>query len=152
MGALNDTMKRLITDFNIGVVATVNEDGTPAASPKGTFVVVDDDCIAFGNIRSPGTADNIRARADIEVNFIDVLKRRAVRVKGKAAIVEKSSDDGAALMPHFESLWAPYIEHMENFVRITIDHAELILSPAYDLGHTAAELRQSNMDKLAQIT
>ena len=62
-------------------VATTNEDGTPAVSPKAIFVVVGEPRIAFGNIRSPGTAANIRSRPDVEVNFIDVLARRVVRVK-----------------------------------------------------------------------
>jgi len=75
-------------------VATTNEDGTPAVSPKVTFVIVDDGCIAFGNIRSPGTVANIRTRPDVEVNFIDVLTRRAVRVKGRAEIVERESETG----------------------------------------------------------
>lgn len=67
-------------------MATTNEDGTPAVSPKAIFVVVDEPRIAFGNIRSPGTVANIRARPDVEVNFIDVLARRVVRVKDRAEI------------------------------------------------------------------
>ena len=65
-------MIRLIEDFNAGSVASTSADGTPVVSPKGTFVVVDDGCIAFGNIRSPATVENLRARPDVDVNFIDV--------------------------------------------------------------------------------
>ena len=53
MSNLTEPMKRLIRNFSVGAVATINEDGTPAVSPKATFVVVDDECIAFGNIRIP---------------------------------------------------------------------------------------------------
>ena len=60
MTKLTAPMKRLIANYNAGSVATTNEDGTPAVSPKATFVVIDDGCIAFGNIRSPDTVANIR--------------------------------------------------------------------------------------------
>ena len=73
MSKLTEPMKRLIQNYSAGAVATLNEDGTPAVSPKATFVVIDDGCIAFGNIRSPGTVANIRSCPDVEVNFIDVL-------------------------------------------------------------------------------
>ena len=148
MGTLNEPMKWLIESYSAGAVATINEDGTPAVSPKATFVVLNDETVAFGNIRSPGTVANIRRCADVEVNFIDVLTRRAVRIKGRAQIVEKDSDAGQGMIPAFEARWAPYMDVMRNFVAISITHAQLILSPAYDLGHTAEDLRQVNMDKL----
>ena len=144
-------MKQLITNYNAGAVATVNEDGTPAVSPKATFVVIDDRTIAFGNIRSPGTVANIRRRPDVEVNFIDVLCRRAVRIKGAATVLEKTSEQGQRLMPAFETHWSPYLDAMQNFVSISITQAELILSPAYDIGHTAEELRHINMEKLNKL-
>lgn len=140
MKKLTAPMKRLIANYNAGAVGTINEDGTPAVSPKATFVVIDDGCIAFGNIR---------ACPDVEVNFIDVLTRRAVRVKGRAEIVEKASDAGRRLLPAFREHWAPYLPHMQCFVSISVTYAQLVLSPAYDLGHTADELRRVNLDKLA---
>ena len=149
MDKLTAPMKRLITTYNAGAVGTVNDDGTPAVSPKATFVVVDDGCIAFGNIRSPCTVANIRSRPHVEVNFIDVLTRRAVRIKGRAEIVEKDTGAGQRLLPVFQEHWGPYLPHMQCFVSISVAHAELILSPAYDIGHTADELRRVNLDKLA---
>ena len=151
MQKLTTPMKRLIADYSAGAVGTINEDGTPAVSPKATFVVVDDGCIAFGNIRSPGTVANIRSRPDVEVNFIDVLTRRAVRVRGRAVIVDKASEAGRRLLPAFRELWTPYLDRMQNFVSISITHAELILSPAYDIGNTAEELRRVNLDRLAGL-
>ncbi len=152
MSKLNKPMKHIIENFNAGAVATINADGTPAVSPKATFVIINDEYIAFGNIRSPGTVANIRARPDVEVNFIDVLTRRAVRIKGRAEIIEKTSTAGQHLLPAFEALWAPYVDSMQNFISISIAQAELILSPAYDVGHTAKELQQVNWDKLSRLT
>ena len=120
-------------------------------SPKATFVIINDKCIAFGDIRSPGTVANIRLRPDVEVNFIDVLTRRAVRLRGKAEIVPIKSIAAKELVPAFQEHWGAYLTYMQNFVSISITHAELILSPAYDIGHTAAELRQINLDRLAGI-
>jgi general stress protein 26 len=148
---LTKLMKKIITDYNAGAVATVNDDGTPAVSPKATFVIVDDNRIAFGDIRSPGTVANIKQRSDVEVNFIDVLTRQAVRVAGRASIVEKDSEAGQKLMPLFQQSWAPYLDAMQAFVSISITRAELILSPAYDAGHDKAELTRVNLEKLNQL-
>ena len=151
MSKLTAPMRKLIESYSAGAVATVNADGTPAVSPKATFVVIDAGCLAFGNIRSPGTITNIRACPDVEVNFIDVLTRRAVRVKGRAEIVEKGSESGKRLLPAFEQHWAPYLDLMQSFVSISITQAELILSPAYDVGHTAEDLRRVNLEKLSNL-
>ena len=148
---LTKPMKKIITDYNAGAVATVNDNGTPAVSPKATFVILDDSCIAFGNIRSPGTIANIRQRANVEVNFIDVLARQAVRIAGLASIVEKDSEQGQRLMPLFQQSWAPYLDAIQAFVSISITRAELILSPAYDVGHSKAELTRVNLEKLNQL-
>lgn len=151
MSKLTAPMRTLIESYSAGAVATVNADGTPAVSPKATFVVIDDGCLAFGNIRSPGTITNIRACPDVEVNFIDVLTRRAVRVKGRAEIVERESAAAKRLLPAFEQHWAPYLDLMQSFVSISITQAELILSPAYDVGHTAEDLRRVNLEKLSNL-
>ena len=52
-------------------MATVTPEGRPAVSPKGTFLVLDDETIAFGHIRSPGTLANLARRPEAEVNFVD---------------------------------------------------------------------------------
>ena len=145
---LTNVMKTLISQYNAGAVATVNDDGKPAVSPKATFVFVDDGCIAYGDIRSPGTTANIRRRPEVEVVFTDVLARQAVRVSGVASIVEKGSEQGKEILPLFMQSWEPYIDYMSAFVKIDITQTELILSPAYDLGFTKEELVQTNLDKL----
>ena len=40
---------------------------------------------------------------------------------------------------------------MQCFVSISVTHSELVLSPAYDIGHTTDELRRVNLDKLAGL-
>ena len=80
---LTPDMKRVIEEQRLGFAATAAPDGTPNVSPKGTFVVLDDRTIAFGEIRSPGTIRNLRANPRIEVNFVDVFVRKD-RVGGPA--------------------------------------------------------------------
>ena len=144
---LTDEMQTLITQFSAGAVATVNADGTPAVSPKATFVVLDDRTLAFGHIRSPGTVANLRRNPAIEVCFTDVVTRRAVRVTGTAAIVPQRDAD-SVLDDAFAAAWGPYRPHMGAYVRIDVTAAEMIFSPAYDLGLTEDELRKTNLEKL----
>jgi predicted pyridoxine 5'-phosphate oxidase superfamily flavin-nucleotide-binding protein len=151
MDHLTTQMQQIIRNYNAGSVATVNADGTPSVSPKATFVIVDERCIAYGNIRSPGTSANLRDRPAVEVNFIDVLARLAVRVRGRATLVACDSVGADPLLPQFEALWAAYIEQMSEFVRIDIEQAELISSPAYDLGLQREELMQANFAKLSKL-
>lgn len=144
---LTPEMKTLIGTHTAGMVATVNDDGTPAVSPKATFVVLDDARLAFGNLRSPGTLANLIKRPAVEVCFIDVVTRRAVRVTGTASIVDKA-DAEADVLKAFDELWSTYVPHMSAFVVIAVSAAEMIYSPAYDLGFTEDELRKTNLAKL----
>ena len=66
---LTPDMKRIIREQRLGFVATASLDGTPNVSPKGTFVVLDDRTIAFGEIRSPNTIRNLKTNPRIEVNL-----------------------------------------------------------------------------------
>lgn len=144
---LTNEMKTLIADYSGGAVATINDDGTPSVSTKATFTVVDDQTIAFGNLRSPGTVSNLKQRPAVEVCFLDVLKRKAVRVTGKGYHVPLAEADGP-LKAAFEKGWGDYLEMMDGFVRIDISAVELILSPAYDRGAKEAELHAANLEKL----
>ncbi len=147
---LTPEMQKLIADHSAGMVATIDAEGAPAVSPKATFVVLDERSLAYGNIRSPGTAANLRARPAVEVCFIDVLTRRAVRAAGTGEIIAKADAD-PALLAAFEGLWGPYLPMMSDFVKISVTRAELVLSPAYDIGLTEEELRQTNLEKLKAI-
>ncbi len=151
MNRLSQPMQQIIRNYSAGAVASVNADGRPSVSPKATFVIVDDNCIAYGDIRSPGTSRNLREGAAVGVSFVDVLARLAVRVSGSAEVVARDSETGRKLMPHFEAAWSPYLELMQEFVCITISSAELITSPAYDVGLTREELVKTNFEKLSKL-
>ena len=89
----------------------------------------------------------MRRNSAIEVCFTDVVTRRAVRVSGTATIVPRADAD-PALDAAFVSAWNVYRSHMKAYVKIAVTGAEMIYSPAYDLGLTQDELRTANLDKL----
>ena len=144
---LSDEMKTLITNHRAGMVATINDDGTPSVSPKATFAIVSDTHIAVGNIRSPGTVRNLRQRPAVEVCFIDVVTRKAVRVSGQGKVTPKS-EASDAVMAALKQDWGLYLDHMSSIIEIEITAAEMILSPGYDLGFSEEELKAQNLAKL----
>lgn len=147
---LTAEMKQLISDHSAGSVATINDDGTPSVSPKATFIIVDDTTIAFGNIRSPGTVANLKDRPAVEVSFLDVILRRAVRVTGTGAFVGRDDAD-ADLAALFREKYGDFADRMHGFVVITISAAEYILSPAYDRGETEETLRATFRARYASL-
>ena len=81
--------KKLIKENTIGLVATVTPDGYPAVSPKATTIVLDSTHLAFIDLRSPKTKRNIKANPFVELNYIDVFRRQACRIKGKGHLYRK---------------------------------------------------------------
>lgn len=148
---LTEEMKKIVTDHSVGMVATIDDSGRPMVSPKATFVIVDDATIAYGNISSLGTLANLARRPEVEICFIDTLTRKALRVTGGARIVEKSAAP-AAMARAFEAAWGDYLDQITVFVEIAIAEVEIILSPAYDAGHTEAELRMANLAHLQGLS
>jgi predicted pyridoxine 5'-phosphate oxidase superfamily flavin-nucleotide-binding protein len=137
---LTPDMKRIVEEQRLGFVATAAADGTPNVSPKGTFVVLDDVTIAFGEIRSPGTIRNLRDNPRIEVNFVDPFVRKGYRFGGTANVVERGDSTFELLFGHFRGALAPRIRAI---VTITVTKALPLTSPAYDDGKTEPELRRA---------
>ncbi len=135
-------MRRLIEEQRLGLVATVDADGTPNLSPKGTMLVVDSRTIAFSVIRSPGTARNLAVRAGMEICFTDPFARIGYRFKGEAIDHMPGSPGHNDLLPHFEALWPSLTHRMRSLVALTVTRALLVRTPPYDTGTTEVELRQ----------
>jgi predicted pyridoxine 5'-phosphate oxidase superfamily flavin-nucleotide-binding protein len=138
---LTTDMKRIIREQRLGFVATVNADGTPNLSPKATFVVLDDTTIAFGDLRSPGTLRNTKARPAVEVNFVDPFVRKGYRFAGTAQIIERDAPAFAELALQFAG-YGDLASRLRAIVRIKLSKALALTSPAYDLGAEEAELRR----------
>ena len=139
---LTEAMKTLVREQRLGFVATVNADGTPNLSPKGTFEVLDDEHLGFLDIRSPNTLRNIRNGSKVEVNFVDPFVRRGFRFFGRAEVLPPSSDEARALIAK-TSNWHRRAETHRGVVKIQVERAAPLISPAYDDGTTEDSLRRS---------
>ncbi len=138
MPILTEDMKRIVNEQRLGFVATVCPDGTPNVSPKGTTAVWDDDHLVFADIRSPNTVANLRVNPAVEINVVDPIARKGYRFKGTA---EAFASGGA-----FEQAVAMYRQRgttnpIEHIVVVLVLRAVPLVSPAYDLGLTEAEVR-----------
>src|SRR5215213_4294464 len=91
MPILSPEMKRLLDEQRLGFVATVCPDGTPNLSPKGTTIAWDDTHLAFADIHSPGTVNNLLENPSIEINVVDIFSRKGYRFKGSAEILSEGS-------------------------------------------------------------
>lgn len=133
-------MRALVDRQRLGFVATVNADGTPNLSPKGTVLVWDDTHLLWVDIRSSRTIRNLRERSATEINVVDPLTRKGYRFRGTCRVI----DDGAEL----EEIRAFYrdVRKVSNPIRhavlVTVEAAEEVTSPSYDEpGADEAEIR-----------
>lgn len=141
MAALTEDMKRVIAEQKLGFVATVGRDGTPNLSPKGTIHVLDDDHIAFADIRSPVTVANLASNPAMEINVVDPFSRAGYRFnKGMATVAHRGTPEFAALHEHFAR--SSLAGRMRAIVVLRVSKAAPVTSPAYDAGATASELRR----------
>ncbi len=141
----------LIAKFPLGFVATVNETGMPCVSPKGTFLALDEETIAFGEIRSPGTMANLAHQPELEVNFIDQWKRKGVRIRGTAEVYGRGEDEFGTLIPKWHEIWGDLASRISHIVRIPVAEAKLLTTPPYDDGATEEEMIALYKQKFAEI-
>ena len=142
MAVLTDDMKRILDEQRLGFVATTGADGSPNLSPKATFVVLDDETISFAEIRSPNTLRNIANGSKVEINFVDAFVRKGYRFKGSAEILERGSAEFEDLIGLFAGS-GDLVKAMGAIVRIRVETAAALISPAYDRGQTEEELRRA---------
>ncbi len=143
--------KELIARFPLGFVATVTAGGHPSLSPKGTFLVLDDTTVAFGEIRSPQTLTNLAITPEVEVNFIDQWKRKGLRLRGTTKILRRGTDDFGVLWPKWQAQWGALADRINALVVIDITAASQITTPPYDDGATEAEMIALYKTKFAEI-
>lgn len=147
---LSPAMQTLIAEQRLGFVATVNADGSPNLSPKGTFVVLDDERIAFLDIRSPGTSRNLASGSAVEVNFVDPISRKGFRFKGHAQVLE-SGDPACERLVQAEPLLARPADRYRALVIITVERASPLISPAYDNGASEEEVKATWSERFRKL-
>jgi uncharacterized protein len=150
MPILTNDMKQVVREQSLGFVATVCPDGTPNVSPKGTTSVLDDDHLVFADLCSPGTIRNLKENPSVEVNVIDPITRRGYRFKGRAE-VHAEGPEFDAVMAFYEKERQLARSRVQNLVVIRVEHAEPLVSPAYDVGLSGAEVAERSWNRLEQI-
>lgn len=147
---LTSEMKSLISENTLGLVATVTPEGKPAVSPKATSIILSPNEMAFLDIRSPKTRRNIKVNPNVELNYVDVFRRKACRLTGVATYVGPKSKEFAILKKNFEE-FDYLIDGVSGIFHVTISKAQLILSPAYDHGAREEVLKKDWLEKYTQL-
>ena len=138
MVVITEEIKNFVNFQKLGYVATVSNDNTPNLSPKGTIMVLDESHIAFADIQSPKTVENLRSNPSIEINVVDPFSRRGYRFRGIAEIIS-SGDKFNKIITNYKTSGVK--SSIKSVILIKIEKLSEVLSPLYDLGHTEEELK-----------
>ena len=138
MVVITDEIKKFVNFQKLGYVATVSNDNTPNLSPKGTIMVLDEFHIAFANIQSPNTVENLKHNSSIEVNVVDPFSRRGYRFKGTAEVISYG-DKFDKIISYYKT--SGIKSSVKSVILVKVEKLSDVFSPLYDLGHTEKELR-----------
>ena len=137
MITISEEIKNFVNFQKLGYVATVSKDGTPNLSPKGTIVVMNESTLAFADIRSPQTIQNLQDNPSVEINVVDPFQRLGYRFKGEGKIINEGLE--------FDKILDYYINagiksKINSVVVVDVKSMSEVTSPSYDLGVTKDEL------------
>ena len=137
MGAITQEIREFVNKVKLGFVATVSPDGTPNLSPKGTTIAWDEDHLAFADIHSPGTVTNLLNNPSIEINVVDIFTRKGYRFKGKGEVYSEGTIF-ESVVSYFRDAGSKHV--IKNIVLVKVDRIIQLMSPAYDLNPSEAEI------------
>ena len=118
-------------------VASLNADGSPNLSPKGTVRVWDADHLVFADVASPQTVANVTRDDRVHVNVVDHFARRGWRFVGRARIT-----DDPAVLQAIRDEYPGEAYPFQQAVLVRVEEARELVSPSYALGKTEDELRR----------
>ena len=102
-------------------------------------------------MRSPVTVANLRVNPEMEINFVDILSRRGIRIRGRAELHQRDSETYAELEPLFMEHW-PELQVLFNLaVRVPIREIRPLTSPIYEIGGVEADLRKHWKNRIAAL-
>ncbi len=138
MTILSSEIKHFLNSQKLGYVATVTSDGKPNISPKGTIIPWTSDLLAFANIRSPDTMNNLKNNPLLEINVIDPLTRKGYLFSGTGKIIKDT--------PLYDKILAYYrtngIESpISSIVIVDVSSVSEVTSPLYDMGKSETEIK-----------
>lgn len=137
---LTDEMRQMV-DAGLGFVATINADGTPNLSPKGTLAAWDDDHLVFVDIASPNTSANLERNPSVEINVVDPLIRRGYRFAGTAVVHRGGSVFERGVSFYEDRGTVEARARVRAVVIIAVARVRSLRSPAYALGATEEDLK-----------
>lgn len=148
---LPQSAKKMIEMWRLGFVASVTAGGRPNLSPKGTFVVLDEETIAFGEIRSPQTLTNIQNNPELEINFVDQFTRKGVRIRGDAVLVRRDTDEFNEIIQNWTEIWGDLCDRINLIVKIHVSAVKPLSTPPYDDGATEEEFIELYKEKFGAM-
>ncbi len=91
MGRITEDHRNLIEEVGLCYVASASADGTPNVSPKGSIAVLDDDHIAFAEIMSPHTRQNLQENSKVAVFVCKPETFKGFQFKGTAELTSEGA-------------------------------------------------------------
>jgi len=145
---ITSEIKNFLNLQKLGYVATVSSDGKPNISPKGTVIGWTFDTLAFADIRSPDTMNNLRENPDLEINVIDPLLRKGYLFQGRAKIIE----DGILYDEILNYYRTNGIQSTINsIVLVVVSNVSEVTSPLYDMGISEQEIKSKWQKHFANL-
>jgi predicted pyridoxine 5'-phosphate oxidase superfamily flavin-nucleotide-binding protein len=138
MNIITHDIREFVNRVRLGFVATVCPDGSPNLSPKGTTIAWDNHHLAFADIHSPGTIDNLLTNPSVEVNVVDVFLRKGYRFKGQSIILTEG-ETYASVLSFYRDAGLQY--KINHIVMIKVERIIPVLSPAYDDNSSEEEVK-----------
>lgn len=138
MGIISNEIREFVNTEKLGFIATVCPDGTPNLSPKGTTIAWDEDHLAFADIHSPGTVDNLKLNSSIEINIVDIFSRKGYRFKGSGEVLSEGSLFNE-ILTYYRSSGSKHT--INTIVVVKVDRILPLMSPAYDTPLSEEEIR-----------
>jgi predicted pyridoxine 5'-phosphate oxidase superfamily flavin-nucleotide-binding protein len=148
MGLITPQIREFVDQQKLGFVATVCPDGSANLSPKGTTIAWDENHLAFADIHSPGTVDNLRLNPSIEINFVDFFTRKGYRFKGTGTVFSDGQifDD---IVSYYSSRGSTH--SIRHVVLVKVDRVLPVISPAYDKGLSEEVVTRRWVDYWSEI-
>ena len=116
MAKLTEEAKKLVSEVRVALVATASKEGKPNVSPKGSFRVIDDEHVAFGDIASPRTTANLKENPQLSAILFDPATRKGCRIWGKVEIL-----DSGDLFDAMSAEFAAVKMQVKHVVKVKVD-------------------------------
>lgn len=145
---ITSEIKNFLNLQKLGYVATVSSDGKPNISPKGTIIGWTSETLAFADIRSPETMNNLRENPNLEINVIDPLLRKGYLFQGQARIIENGIlYDEILNYYRINGIQSP----INSIVLVDVSNVSEVTSPLYDMGISEQEIKSKWQKHFANL-